>query len=302
MLQRPRNANNQNIQQIEVRPVVTTIFTYLLNATIYVAVLLYIADVPLRQSVVFALIFASFSRGLEMLEKKPTVHLSPYCVRVVPNWLPLLQDYKLISNVDEWWAILKSVETSLTTENTLLRWGVFYTVVSQSDDFERTLIFLNHHRSFVTKIDYSDRVEPLKLNCEDEKSYKRNWTPGFYMKQRPDGYALGLRVPDWWWDEVKASCPKPVKEEKDYACGQVELTLTYISFREFDLYSAPSNWNELSSKARDAILKKSQAARDEQRKKYQWKDVRRSNMDSELGIDWPDAIEHKYFNVEHNEI
>jgi len=42
-------------------------------------------------------------------------------------------------------------------------------------------------------------------------------------------------------------------------------------------------------------------ARDEQRAKFNWKCVTREN-DSELRIDWPEAIEHKYFDVEHNEI
>ena len=274
---------------------------YLLTAVFFFAILSYVADFPLRQSIVLAILITSLSRGLEKMATKPKVNLTPYYVRVVPKWLPLLTDFRLISNKEEWWGILKSLEALPASEQSVLRWGVFFTVIQQSEDFERTLIYLNHHRSFASKVDYHVQIETLKMDRDASEGYKRDWTPGFFMERKPDGYALGLRVPDWWWEKMKYSCPTPIKEEKDYACGQVELTLTFVPYREFDLYSESSDWHDNSLTVNQKTVKKIMVARDEQRAKFNWKCVTREN-DSELRIDWPEAIEHKYFDVEHNEI
>lgn len=276
------------------------IFTYLLTAVFFFVLLLYVAEFSLRQSIVLAILLTSLSRGLESLRTKPTIHLTPYYVRVVPKWLPLLVDYKLIGNEEEWWSILKSLETLPVAEHGLLRWGVFFTVIQQSEDFERTLVFMNHHRSFASKVDYHENIEHLKMDRNASEGYKRNWTPRFFMVRKPDGYALGLRVPDWWWERAKYSCPSPLEEQKDYACGQVELTLTVVPYKEFDVYLESSDWHNNPTDS-ERTVKKIVAARDEQRAKFKWKCDTRQN-DSELRIDWPEAIEHKYFHVEHNEI
>jgi hypothetical protein len=121
-----------------------------------------------------------------------------------------------------------------------------------------------------------------------------------FVRCGADGYKLGIRVPSQWWNEVKASSPKPMKEDVDYPTGRVDLILAVMSYREFDVYWEPAVW---SSTFYDKAAKEIRRRRDEQRGKLGWKTVEHdSDLGAELGIDWPESIEHKYFSVEHRAI
>ncbi len=109
------------------------------------------------------------------------------------------------------------------------------------------------------------------------------------MKPVQDGYDLGIIVPAWWWDKVKARCPKPMKEDNYYLPGSVALILGTISYREFDLYWEPVEWpGALYDESAKQVVDR-RDRRDDQRNRLGWKKV-----------DWPhDKVEHKYFTVEH---
>ena len=277
---------------------IKVVAVYLFVVGFLYLVLAYIAEFSMRQSMVLALLIASLARGIASAARKPARRFSPYYVRVNPYWPQLLTDFKLIDKDEEWHAIQKSFEDLPSTEYRFLRSGVCFTVVHQSENFERTLIYSNNRRVFVSEVDFEDDMEPIKIERKREIRGEKYQDVRFLMKFSGDGYDLGMRVPDWWWDEVKASCPTPMKEHRDYPTGYVELVLTTISYREFDLYWEPVEW---SSTFFNKTAKQIRDRRNEQRKKFGWKTVEHEDI-PELSIDWPESIEHKYFNVEHRAI
>jgi len=268
--------------------------------------LFYIADFSARQSIVLAALISWLALGIAIayLVLKPARKFSPYYVRVDPNWYDLLIDFKLIHNPDAWHALQKSIKELPSTEYNVVRSGICFMVVQQLEDFERTLIYLNNHRTFVSEVDLEEDVAPLRIGRVDKISEAMGKPSKcdvrLLVRFGADGYKLGIRVPSQWWNEVKASCPKPMKEVAHHPIGQIDLILAVISYREFDLYWEPMEW---SSTFYEKTAKRIRSQRDEQRGKFGWKTVEHdSDLGAELGIDWPESIEHKYFNVEHRAI
>jgi hypothetical protein len=110
------------------------------------------------------------------------------------------------------------------------------------------------------------------------------------------GYNLGIRVPDWWWEEVKGLCPTAFEGDRDYP--YVELVLATISYSEFLLYWEPADGDYASySKTASRIRE----LRDEHRRTLGWKPGEHPDL-LDLEIRWPESIEHKYFYVEHREL
>jgi len=278
---------------------IKAVLGYLFAAAFFYLILAYVAGFSTGQSIVLALLVAWFARGIENAAAKPARRFSPYYVRVYPKWFEILNDFKLIKNPEEWHAIQNTFEELPSAEYRVLRNGVCFTVVHQSEDFERTLIYSDNWRTFFSEVDFEEEMRPIKIEEREQRLARLfEYYVRFLMKSGDKGYNLGIIVPDWWWDEVKASCPTPLEEDKDYPTGQVKLILATISFREFDLYWEPM---ERSISFYEKTAKQIRDRRDEQRKKLGWKAVEHPDL-SELSIAWPDSIEHKYFNVEHRAI
>jgi hypothetical protein len=283
---------------------IKAVVAYLFAAGFFFLILVYFADFPMRQGFILVLMWASLTRAVELLARRPAGRFSPYYVRVDPNWYDLLMDFKLTSKPEDWQAIRKSFEESPSTEYRVLRNGICFTVVHQSEDFERTLIYLDNHQTFVSEVDLQEELEPIRIEPEDklEREFGRlnKSDVRLFVRFGGDGYNLGIRVPRRWWDKMKTSCPKPMEEHADHPTGQVDLVLATISYREFDLYWEPVQW---SSTFYDKTAKQLRSRRDEQRTRFDWKTIEHdSDLGSELGIDWPESIEHKYFTVEHRAI
>jgi hypothetical protein len=274
---------------------------YFITAGEFYLILVYIADLSIRQSIVLALMIASLARGLKSAAAKPAMRFSPYYIRVYPNWYDLLIDFKLIDKPEEWHAIQKSFEALPPTDYRVLRSGVCFTVAHQSEDFERTLIYSDNHRAFVSEVDFQEDAEPLRIDRLNRFGKANRCDVRFFMKLGGrEGYNLGIRVPSRWWERVKDSCPKPKKEDADYTTGQIDLILATISYREFDLYWEPVEW---SNTFYDKTSKQIRARRDEHRQNLNWKTIEHdADLGRELGIDWPESIEQKYFTVEHRGI
>jgi hypothetical protein len=279
---------------------------YVLAAGFFYVILAHIAGFSTRQSIVLAALIAWLAVCIVVAYAvlTPARRFSPHYVRVDPNWYDLLNDFKLIDGIDAWHAIRKFFEGLPATEYCVVRSGVCFTVVQQSEDFERTLIYLDNHRTFVSEVDLEEGVEPLRIGRIDKISEAMGKPSKcdvrLFVRFGADGYKLGIRVPSQWWNEVKASCPKPTEEVADYPTGQVDLILAIVSYREFDSYWEPAAW---SSTFYDKTAKEIRRRRDEQRVRFGWKTVEHdSDLGAELGIDWPESIKHKYFNVDHRAI
>ena len=279
---------------------------YVLATGFFYLILAYIADFSTRQSIILAVLIAWLALCIVVTYAllKPARRFSPHYVRVDPNWYDLLNDFKLINAIDAWPAVRKFSEELPANEYSVVRSGVCFTVVQQSEDFERTLIYSNNHRTFVSEVDLEENVEPLRIGGTDDIS-RAMGEPSkcdvcLFVRFGADGYKLGIRVPSRWWNEVKALCPKPMDEDADYPTGRVNLILAIISWREFDLYWEPAVW---SSTFFEKTAKEIRKRRDEQRSKLGWKTIEHdADLGAELGIDWPESIEHKYFSIEHRAI
>jgi hypothetical protein len=125
----------------------------------------------------------------------------------------------------------------------VLRDGICFTVAHQSEDFKRTLIYSNNYRTFVSEVDFEEDMDPIRIVPTNRFGEPNKCDVRLFMRFGTDGYNLGIRVPNRWWDQVKASCQKAINEDNDYATGQVELFLATISYREFDLYWEPVEWS-----------------------------------------------------------
>jgi len=255
----------------------------------------YIADFPLRQSVVLALVIAGLVHAVRHNAKQPLLRFSPYNVFIRPTWSQILIDYHLIAKPEDWQLIEHSLKKLPLDERSALRYGIHFTIVHQSDDFERTLIYWNHDHSFASEIDFEEEMVPIKAKREVEIPMLGDYDFYFFAKWAVDGYNLGIVVPDSWWHTKKQMCPKPFMEVSRHPTGQVELVLATIPYREFDVYWKPVEWN---SAYNENTIKR----RDAYRVKFAWAAIIDEDDAPELALDLPEGIYHKYFEVKHRAV
>lgn len=152
----------------------------------------------------------------------------PYQVRVDPKWQQILTDFKLIATSGDWEEIKPAIYDAVP-------YGISYTVLQQSDDHQAQVIFrAERSGGFVSEVEFCDVVAANGFGDVPGKLR-------LFMKDRGDGYDLGIIVPQKWWDRVKASCPKPVRETGGERWCEAELTLATLSYAEFDWYWQPES-------------------------------------------------------------
>jgi hypothetical protein len=275
----------------------------LISGALYL-ILAYLADLPMRQSIVLALVLAPLARKIASPTPKPAARFRPYRVSVSPDWYQLLTDFHLIDNPEEWGVHdriartcpPKFLEALPANEYRVLRDGIFFTVLQQSEDFQEPgLIYWNGLHVFKSKPVFRGTMEPITK-------------ADFFVATSGDGYNLGIIVPYWWWNEVKASCPTPVTEARDVFPEKVALTLATIPYLWLDLHYGNRQKNveplERPSRPLEELsqtlfykymgqLSDRIPQRDDQLKKLGWKADGR----------WPqEDISHRYFWVSRREI
>jgi hypothetical protein len=272
------------------------IATYVCVTALLYAVFAYPAGLSFRQSLVLAIVLtillAYVERGIDNGMPKPGWRFRPYYVWVTPKWCELLADFKLIGTTEEWPAIEIVVRQEPLTEYLVLRSGIRFTILQEWADLQETLIYWDNDRRFVGEVNFGEEIKPIKTGHGDVL---------LVVRFQGDGYALGIYVPIPWWEEVKTSCPKPLEERLDPGRGRIELILATVSDREFDEYREPV-WSGRRSIDKRAWWGQIEATRAEERTRFSWKKLEHPEI-PELGpVDWPESIEHKYFNVEHHGI
>lgn len=70
---------------------------YLLYSVILYVVLAYIAGMPMRWSIVLALVITSIERRLLHITK-PERRFTPFYLNVIPHWGLILSDYRLVDS------------------------------------------------------------------------------------------------------------------------------------------------------------------------------------------------------------
>jgi len=283
------------VSRIKVAAVVAI---YVGIAAFFYVVFAYFAGFSARQSIVLAVMSVLLKRAMESFVTESSQRFFPYRINVHPRWPKIFTDFKLIDQPEDWDVIGKFID-GLDPEYRGALSGVSLTVITQSEDFKSTLIFRSNSHVFESRVDFQGIVAPIKnaryptgplLFCD---------VVCFFMKSDARGYALGIKVPHWWWEEVRGTCPKPMEEERVYDTGTVKLTLAILSDREFDVYWQPvkqESWAALGGRT-----KRQNALRDDQRREFAWTQVR-ARGEGEPPVNWPESIEHKYFEVNHEEI
>lgn len=270
------------------------LLTYAVVAGLVFLGLIYIADLSIRQSAVLSLLFASVLAYVEHLRPRTTSRFSPYYLIVAPKWFQILTDFKLLPSPEHWQTIETLIDQIPKADYCLLRDNIRFTVLYPENSVNRSLVYRNtlpFHGYFITKIDFVEDINPLSFAPDsDLMSIFGKDVPNLFVRSGPDGINLGIVLPAKYWEQMKASCPEPIRMKHEYATGQVELTLAIVPYREFDLY-----WEPLES------LSKIRARIDEERKRFAWKTNKHDDI-PELTINWPEVIEHTYFRVEHNTI
>lgn len=273
---------------------VQSTFEFLFTAGLVFLLCEYVADFPLRQSAVLALLVGAILYALRQNANKPLVRFSPYDVFIRPTWSRLLIDYKLVANPEDWQFIELSLSKQPTSTQSVLRDVVHFTVVQQSDDFERTLIYWHHDNSFASEVEFEQYLPQISAKREVLDPILGDYDFYFFARWGTDGYNLGLVVSDSWWHSKKTLCPKPLTEIKRHLTGQVELVLATIPYREFDVYWQSVQWdstyNETVSKRRDGY-----------RSKFAWAAMEQDD-DPELALDPPNVLYHKYFELQHRAV
>ncbi len=255
-------------------------------------ILIYIAGFSVRQSIVLALVFIAFAHGMSGFAPKPAQKFRPYRVSVAPDYYRILSDFHLGTR-EQWQQLQEDLQETAPPRACIWRYGIGFTVASQSEDGELTLVYSDNHKYFTSIVRFEEDMSPFHVervekvaglpDCQRVSLFIR---PGGASR----GYDLGISVPDRWWGTVKGSCPRPIREE--HRSDYVDLVLATLSHREFDLYWEPAVWNyDYYTKTLTSIENR----RDEYRTKLGWEAQKYS-------FNCRDTIRHRYFLVEHHAI
>lgn len=273
---------------------------YLIEGAIVFVCLLYLGRFSIRESIVLAVIFAGYASAAHTFGAKPTRRFSPFRVRIYPYWWRILVDFRVVSGDEEWDKIRHLTEQFPKTEYHILRDGLCFTVVQESEDARR-IIYSDNRHAFKSIMESEEELNPIRVTpiskresaTEQPKSDIR-----FFMRYGQKDYELGLRVPTRWWAAVRDSCPRPVREDEDHPTGRVDLVLALIPFAEFD-YWQPLQWSAARHKR---ILSEANQLRG-CLASLGWKSIEIDpDVRSELGLHSPEILEHKYFYLEHQDI
>jgi hypothetical protein len=259
---------------------------------------------PLRPGIVLGLLLAFVGYEVGKAAQKPTRKFTPYWVWVRLNAYELLEDFKLVSgHPEEWKAIRESLESS--TEHRVLRDGLRFTVIRESEDLTHTMIYWNNYGTFLSEIRFYIDMSPIQAPSdpsEDHPGPPKCPPAEFFIRAggsaKVAALCLGLRVPQRWWEHVKAECPAPIEQGSNPLIGCVELTLAVLPYTEFDMYWQPQPTDWSLERERKQRVK---AQVNEYREKFGWT-TKDHPDDFRPDGGWPESIGHKYFDVEHRAI
>lgn len=241
-----------------------------------------------KQAILLAVCAAYVERGLDMAAPKPRYTFEPYYVSIIPDWVQILGDYRIVEETEEDW---KKFTTWSEGKPLPLVW---YSVLR--NDKDGILIYRGVEGGFLTTYDWTYEVtktgrRPYHIDAVSPEGFP--YGVELFVKQKFDAIELGLSVSSDWWKSFASNCPKGLETHEEYMFGQVRIVLARLPIREFDLY-----WNEIdyNSKNVDETWKSVR----ESRAKQGWEEIER---DKEFPFHWqPLTIKHKYFRAQHHSL
>jgi hypothetical protein len=269
-----------------------TWFKLIAAVAVMVAVLVFLANFSLRQSVVLAVVIVLLGHDVMNMSPKPNFRFSPYWTYVVPNWRAILCDYKLYRDEDEWREV-QSVMSALAEANKTTvdyNFGFYYTTIRAESPEHPMLVYRDN--SFRSSVDYWSYLKPFSRNPWPDSLEPLGALALFMKLGSNGGFDLGIQVPSNWWEKLKPLCPTPLAERFDYACGCVNLTIAVLPYAEFGMYWDPIEYD--NGAHADSVW--AQIA--ETRRQHNWAEAAKEE-DFHFTRH---RIMHRYFSVEHRPI
>jgi hypothetical protein len=113
-----------------------TVLGLLISVVVVYLILSYGAQIPVRQSVVLALLFGILFQSVNQAAVKPILRFTPYWVSILPKWYEILTDFKLLQNPEDWPAVRDSGVSTERCQFSIFSDPLWFSVVQQSADGE----------------------------------------------------------------------------------------------------------------------------------------------------------------------
>ena len=111
---------------------------YLFYAVIFYLIFDYVAEMPMRWSIVLALVIAGIHRHLLYVAPKSLARFTPYYMNVIPKWYEILTDYKMVNGKEQWQKIEDTWKERPFPDHVFIRDGMSLVFLGQSDDEKTT--------------------------------------------------------------------------------------------------------------------------------------------------------------------
>ena len=164
------------------------------------------------------IIFMEFKRLDKRIEGNNELEMVRISIK--PKWHQLLKDYNVIKDMDD-----KEFRKKIDIKDSIYHRGVNFTVLRPK------LIYSNDWHSFMTELNFRTQLEEFSPSISE--------FVGFYVKERRDGYELGIRTPE---SAEKSYHPR---DDRDL------IKVATIPYAALGLYSTHS----IKQDIRDKILK-----------------------------------------------
>jgi hypothetical protein len=232
--------------RLTLRQITKVLGKFVLTVVIIWAAFRYICDFTNTQSWVlgFAFVYAVDTAASRRRPEEKT--FTPHRLSFVLNMFPILLDLGFVEGGEGYDAI-----AGPTPEGPMEVW---------SDEH----IFHRHIMAYVLATDpglvhlprmfrYTEELDlEIKLNRIKRTGKYNVWSPGVFIRRWYGGYAIGVRVKDEWWDEIKSKIAPGVVlgEDKEWNFGTVRLTMAFLPAPAFhSLYADTRNKYQETVKA-----------------------------------------------------
>ena len=122
----------------------------------------YLGDFSARQSAVLALLgWIGYGLYSDLdVSRRGDKAFSPFCVSVQPNWYPMLTDFMLVKNKEDWQRVHEAIAKVPPADYSVYRSGFVFTVVAPplGGGLPPGLAYWDNRKIFVTKVELSESI------------------------------------------------------------------------------------------------------------------------------------------------
>jgi hypothetical protein len=102
----------------------------------------------------------------------------------------------LVSSSEEYDRLFEAILSLPPDHYSVLRSGIWFTVLGDKSIGEEPLIYHNDLHTFVTEVRSERTLQPLRVFRESEQPSLREFTPSLFIEGASGTYNFGLAIPD----------------------------------------------------------------------------------------------------------